>query len=171
MPGNTIKINNHENFEWYVGDSKMEELLSWLESNGEQIDNNECEVKPIDRERTLMELLDVWVRELTYPGQVQELIQEVSGSGDQLEKKRRFCFYTNDHKYSISAIERVVGKSYLGCTVTTRKPRAGEDWTRGNDLPDGDFTKETWDKIINSIVRYELQKLSDYTKPAGVPED
>jgi hypothetical protein len=37
MPGNTIKINNFGSLEWYVGDSKMEELITWLDSNGSQI--------------------------------------------------------------------------------------------------------------------------------------
>jgi len=32
MPSNSIKINN--SIEYYVGDSKMEELLAWLEENG-----------------------------------------------------------------------------------------------------------------------------------------
>ena len=34
MPGNTITINNSEDLEWYVGDSKMEELIAWLDENG-----------------------------------------------------------------------------------------------------------------------------------------
>ena len=32
MPGNQIEINKA--IEYYVGDSKMEELLTWLDSNG-----------------------------------------------------------------------------------------------------------------------------------------
>ena len=32
MPGNQIVINKA--IEYYVGDSKMEELLMWLDSNG-----------------------------------------------------------------------------------------------------------------------------------------
>lgn len=34
MPGNTIKINNSDKLEWYVGDSKMPELIKYLEKNG-----------------------------------------------------------------------------------------------------------------------------------------
>ena len=34
MAGNTIKINNNNNFQWYVGDSKMDELIKWLNKNG-----------------------------------------------------------------------------------------------------------------------------------------
>jgi hypothetical protein len=49
--------------------------------------------------------------------------------------------------------------------------RAGEDWVRGNDLPDGPFSKETWDRIIYAIVRYELVKLTPYKKPESIPED
>ena len=32
MPGNQIVINN--GIKYYVGDSKMEELITWLDSNG-----------------------------------------------------------------------------------------------------------------------------------------
>ena len=32
MPGNQIIINNA--IKYYVGDSKMEELLAWLDNNG-----------------------------------------------------------------------------------------------------------------------------------------
>ena len=34
MPGNMIKINDSDDLSWYVGDSKMEELIKWLSENG-----------------------------------------------------------------------------------------------------------------------------------------
>lgn len=37
MPGNIVRINDSDDFEWYVGDSKMEELIKWLEENGERL--------------------------------------------------------------------------------------------------------------------------------------
>lgn len=37
MPSNIVKINNNDDFEWYVGDSKMEELIKWLEENGTRL--------------------------------------------------------------------------------------------------------------------------------------
>ena len=92
----------------------------------------------------------------------------------------RFYLYTQDHIYSISARERYfvnddgsrgsgVGGDYLGCTVVTRKPRAGEDWNRGNDLADGPLNRETWEKIKNDIIGYELVKL--VPKPNYIAED
>lgn len=80
----------------------------------------------------------------------------------------RVCvkFYTADHEYSISA--RVPSHNeetgdfdggYLGCIVNKRKPRVGEHWTRGNDLPDGKYNKETWNKILNRILAYEIKNL------------
>jgi hypothetical protein len=59
-----------------------------------------------------------------------------------------------------------ITKTYLGCTAATRMPRAGEDWTRGNDLPDGKFTKETLTKILGAILFYESQKVVDLTIPS-----
>ena len=68
--------------------------------------------------------------------------------------------YTHDHKYHIVAHDRDnKEKNYLGCTASTRKPRAGEDWERGNDLPDGPYTYKTWLQIKNAIVAYELVKV------------
>ncbi len=76
--------------------------------------------------------------------------------------------FTSDHRYHISARlprDKQVGMhskpqeaddGYLGCTASTRKPRAGETWDRGNDLLGGSLTKETFDAIIRKIVGYEL---------------
>ncbi len=128
-------------------------------------------VVPItDKEPTRMEMLDQWIKELVFPGDVKDFIQEISGKGSPEEVRRRFFFYTDEHQYYIIAIEKTKEKSYLGCQVSTRKSRAGEDYIRGNDLPDGDFTKKTWDDIIQAIVRYELVKLSKYQKPDSIPD-
>lgn len=53
-----------------------------------------------------------------------------------------------------------VDKGYLGCVSTSRKPRAGETRSRGNDLTDGDLSEETWGRIKNDIVSYEIVKLA-----------
>ncbi len=124
------------------------------------------------KEPTKMEMLDQWLKELIFPGEVQNFVQEVGGADNPSEISRDICFYTEEHQYCISAIERFHGDdSYLGCAVSTRKARVGEDWLRGNDLPDGKFTKKTWDMIINAIVSYELVKLSNYQKPDNIPEN
>jgi len=41
MPGNTVKINKFDKLEWYVGDSKMKDLILWLNENGIQLYKNE----------------------------------------------------------------------------------------------------------------------------------
>ena len=67
--------------------------------------------------------------------------------------------YTDNNSYTISAKSGFQGKNnldYLGCTVSSRKSRTGEDWNRGSDLADGSFCYETWINIISDIVRYEL---------------
>jgi len=71
--------------------------------------------------------------------------------------------YTHEYKYWI-----VAKKDYLGCQVSTRKPRAGETWTRGNDLTDGKFCRKTWENIKNDIIRYELVRLAK--KARGIPD-
>lgn len=71
-------------------------------------------------------------------------------------------FYTENHCYQIDCCLKEDGNTWMGASVTTRKPRPGENWTRGNDLPDGKFSKETWQRIKNAIIRYEMVRISDY---------
>lgn len=52
-------------------------------------------------------------------------------------------------------VERM-DNGYLGCISQSRKWRAGEDWHRGSDLPDGDLSEKTWYAILGRIVSYEL---------------
>lgn len=76
--------------------------------------------------------------------------------------KRIRCFlYTNNNRYSINAVIPNDHKpnGYLGAGFSRRKPDVGEDWTRGADLPDGPFNKETFDAIIRKIIANELKKL------------
>jgi hypothetical protein len=75
-----------------------------------------------------------------------------------------YIICTDNHRYSISATPW-----YLGCIASTTFYRPGEDWTRGNDLPDGPFSYQTWLHIKDAILRYELVKLVD-TKVGSVPE-
>lgn len=66
-------------------------------------------------------------------------------------------FFTEVNKYRIN-IRVPTGKDmgYLGCTSSARKSRAGENYTRGNDLADGPFTEGTWIKIMSDILSYEM---------------
>ena len=75
------------------------------------------------------------------------------------EPTLRFELFTDNNRYSIKAIEKKGGGSYLGCTASSRKPRAGEDWTRGRDLADGALNHTTWVNILSDIVSYELVKI------------
>ena len=123
------------------------------------------------KELTEMEMFDKWLEQLVFPGKTKDFIEEVKCSLDNTQLERRVCLYTNDYEYYIRGVQRAGGKSYLGCNVIARKARAGEDWQRGNDLPDGPFNKETWNKIVYAIVNYELVKLTPYLKPHEIPED
>jgi len=91
---------------------------------------------------------------------------------DYKENKLNLELFTKDHRYCIvahlprrSEFSESNGDKgghddgYLGCIVTTRKPRAGEDWNRGNDLADGSYSKETFDRIICDIVAFELVRV------------
>jgi hypothetical protein len=46
-------------------------------------------------------------------------------------------------------------QTYLGCVMSNREPRPGEDWLRMSDLADGKCTVETLNKIFRDIDRCE----------------
>ena len=105
-----------------------------------------------------------WLRELKtwYSSSQQKWEDYIEGEDCSPDEHRIIViFYTDQHRYSISGSTR----NYLGCMAQTRKPRAGEDHTRGNDLPDGKFCRETWDAIIRAIVGYELVAKTKPQKP------
>ena len=79
---------------------------------------------------------------------------------DILGEILKIRIFSRDNYYAIVAKEK-----YLGCTVSKRKSRAGENWSRGSDLPDGKFNRETWKKIKHAIVRYELVKVVKIQSP------
>lgn len=109
-----------------------------------------------------------WLKEISRYQAVESFVLPDYKNGIRVQ------LFTNNHQYNISARPRSEYKetiedgeitgasnspSYLGCTVMTRKPRAGETWNRGNDLPDGPYSYETWGKIKDAILAYELVKV------------
>lgn len=110
---------------------------------------------------TVKEQLLQWLAALRFPGSREQWEQHLIVE----EHGYRVLLYTQDHMYAIVAKADRPGpdarRAYLGCMVSARKPRAGEDWTRGNDLADGPFSQETWDAILRDIVGYELLNLKD----------
>lgn len=75
---------------------------------------------------------------------------------EHLEGYRRVVFATTKNNYFM-----LFKDTYLGVGVTSRLARPGEDWLRGNDLSDGPFSKETFDKIMADVLTYELREVSD----------
>ena len=132
----------------------------------------EAKVSKIDELKQWVkdELIDI--RFNKFEDVVKVIKDEGESNPDRSAYEFRFQFniYTEIHLYRISAIDRSEDEGYLGCTSSVRKSRAGEDWTRGNDLADGKFTRETWDRIKNDIIAYELIKLAPKVKPAAEGE-
>ena len=106
--------------------------------------------------------------------QLREWLNEWS-TGEGKEEVFRFgerngqgsvVFCTKAHTYHLSFTG-----TYLGATATSRRARAGEEWLRGNDLPDGKFSRETFDAITRAIVGYELVVLVPEVKPIAVEQE
>lgn len=114
-----------------------------------------------------LEQLKKWLNELLYrDNSLEDHFQIATSSrrfeGENEEFTHVVYFYTKNNRYYIvvAPSSSKDGTTYFGCQVSDRKPRAGEDWNRGNDLPDGKFTWQTWDKIKNAIISYELVKIA-----------
>lgn len=103
----------------------------------------------------------LWLKEIVQYGRVDSQVliyldTKVAGIN------RFVCkLFTNDNIYAISGNmpTEIKPKGYLGCIASTRKNRVGEDWNRGSDLPDGEYSKETFDAIVRRIVAYEILNL------------
>jgi hypothetical protein len=70
----------------------------------------------------------------------------------------RLHIYTSERRFNIIGVIRNGKPSYLGCTYMLRKCLPGENWNRGGDLSDGEFSQETWLKIMANIVKIEVLK-------------
>src|SRR3990167_10303587 len=123
--------------------------------------------------------LGKWLKPLCRFDKIEDFVLS-----DYKEKKLHLKIFTKDHQYFISAklpevkndgtpLKKgqelaVESDGYLGCIAQTRKPRAGEDWNRGNDLADGSYSKETFEEVVHDIIAYELVKI---VKPVKSVED
>jgi len=90
---------------------------------------------------------------------------DISPDADNHANFVSYIFCTESHRYSIRATP-----TYLGCIASCTSQLPGEDWTRGCDLPDGKFSRETWDYIKEAIVRNEMVKLAPLVVSKCVPE-
>jgi len=98
-----------------------------------------------------------WLKEVSRYGKVENFVFISDYKKGEISLK----IFTKDHYYPIVAILPTTEKpnGYFGTFGHCRKPRAGEDWTRGNDLPDGSYSKETWDAFKDKLISYELVKV------------
>ena len=80
--------------------------------------------------------------------------------------QQRIALFTDNNEYQIVA-RFGCAQTYLSCMAKSRKPRAGEDWHRGSDLADGQFTYETWFRILAEIVSYELVPVAKPKRPVA----
>ena len=113
--------------------------------------------------------LQEWIeRDITRFGAIEQYaLLDYDGPDENGRAGYGVKIFTDANAYKIIAVESDESyNGYLGCQGHSRKPRAGEDWTRGNDLADGPLTEETWQKILGDIVSYEMVRIN---RREGVP--
>jgi len=123
---------------------------------------------------TAVEQLKVWVaRDLgTYSDPAKLLrglsVQDMSATRIIGERKVTdewritLDLWTRRNRFQV-VIKHTTGSAigayvYMGANATSRSWRAGEDWHRGNDLPDGEFNEANWSRILLAILSYELDE-------------
>lgn len=85
----------------------------------------------------------------------------------EITKSISFIFYTSQNEHHIKAhIPNKTYDGYLGCTLISRKKRPGENWDRGRNLFDGDYSEGTFNKIIKESL-YSEMVLLDIQWPLG----
>lgn len=77
-------------------------------------------------------------------------------------EKHSYCIVAKPCPAPFTGAAETLG--YLGCTMSYRAPRCGEDWTRGADMHDGPFNEASWLAILTDIVGYEVQPVCVPTK-------
>ena len=113
--------------------------------------------KPITDEETISsgyKDIITWLKEMARFGNI-EATMLIFAQEDRL----KVIFFTSEYSYAISARLPKEDRGYLGCTASCRKPRVGETWTRGCDLADGDYSRETFIRIMADIVSHEMKNL------------
>lgn len=127
--------------------------------------------KPFDNklENALSQVRE-WLSSVYSPAQVDRAIKVTPQ-----ERAIRFKIWTAVNEYTVVVHikdEQPLEEAYMGAVASSRTPRVGETWTRGNDLPDGHFGEDLWQKILTAIVRYEAQevKSDSWKKERPSPE-
>jgi hypothetical protein len=117
--------------------------------------------------KKLIDFMESWIQEIIPYSEDSNLyvqVEDHEGIGDPSDPKNDFeriiiNIYTDTHCYNIVLIDRENDPGYIGCQSSIRKPYVGEDHTRGRDLSDGKFTRETWNKIKDDIIKSEILPL------------
>ncbi|WP_341702618.1 hypothetical protein [Ferrovibrio sp.] len=131
---------------------RVKDVLSWI-----------GELSRFSRTEDHIEIVEVAVEY----GKTGCTSRDLSLLGSELATKERLhvCLYTDNNRYHITAMweaashDEPTHRGYLGCGAEARRPRAGEDWTRGSDLADGDISRKTWNYILSDIISYEMVKV------------
>ncbi len=85
--------------------------------------------------------------------------EQLVAEGDARE---RVIFATTKNNYFLAFTD-----TYLGVVSNSRVTRPGENWTRGNDLPDGEFSEKTLDESLKAVLLYELREVSNVPGGGG----
>ncbi len=120
--------------------------------------------KPANNREQLLE----WLKEIVPFSVLEKYVREKDCGAGHFG----FTLCTGQHSYLLYGHELTPEKTsgHLGCLMVCRLVRAGENWQRGSDLPDGPFNPRTWESIKDAIIRSEAVKLAPVTVPMGLKD-
>lgn len=76
--------------------------------------------------------------------------------------ENEYSIYMYSHKYEYRI---TLNPRYMGASASCRAKEPLEDWTRGQDLPDGEPNEDTLKRILYAILSQELIHFDDGHKP------
>jgi len=100
-----------------------------------------------------------WMKPICQRRGVNAAVRVVNLEKTEQETRARIEFYTTEYGYRLNVAVKKDRPSYLGLTAVRMRLRPTEDWQRGSDLHDGEYSKETFCKIVADIVAYEMVSL------------
>jgi len=106
-----------------------------------------------------VEQVRAWLGHIYSPSQIGRAVHVRPEDGELGAIHVKIWTDTNEYRIRVAMKPGGLADAYMGASASTRRPRAGETWARGNDLPDGRFSEELWHRILAAIVRYEAQEI------------
>lgn len=114
----------------------------------------------VDKAKELFPDIIEWLEEVFHGMLLDNFVKFLIKKNNDGQISMITLFWTEDHIYKIVCYHRIDRPNgYMGCYLDNRMARPGEAHIRGNDLPDGEYNKDTFKRIMNACIACEVKKI------------